>query len=353
MGPLIRYATEGRDFEFAPGVTVADHVRGCRACGSRVESLRRAAEVVVDETKLRVAEPSFKPPPVTEQTGRRKLTKALGVVVPALALVLVTGGAAYHLSTRADLLTRIQDLRQQLGVQKPVETEGFVLTSADTIAVTAKIDKRSIQEVIFRPLEGESESVYHAAAPQEGFATVRATKSYSRQGPQAGLRITVTVEFVPFKDLPAELLPPPGTLVQKKDILLVPGIGIVLDPGKEPVWVDIPQSIELAEGFDTYQLQGRALCDGEVAVLLQPVGTGNPWFAQNYAKGLPVRAGQWFMVPCNFRANTDKYEIVVLVLKSWDELGLKEGQNEVKTLPPTDKQLGPLPISVVKRRVTP
>lgn len=259
------------------------------------------------------------------------------------------GGGAYYLG-RAPLIDQVNALLEQLGLRKPIETEGFVLTASDTLVLTAKINKRSIKQVVFRPLPGEEHVIYDATEPQDGIETVRAEKTFPRHGPWAGKKVTVSVQFIPFSDLPAELLPPVESLTRKRDILLAPATGVILDPASYPVRLDITEQIRV-RGED-YDMQGMSLRDGVLYVLVRPVQEGGPWYVQNFGERLEVRSGQFFRVPCKFHKSAEQFDITALVVPPHED-PFPDGQTQVWTLPTTDDRLEEVRVTVIRNSPLP
>src|SRR5438270_12225285 len=121
-------------------------------------------------------------------------------VKPALAMLLVavilaTAGAGYsgYRLGRAKQIAQFKQLQQELGLDQPVRTEGFAMTGPDTLILTAEINKRSIQRVVFHPLPGENQEVYRAEGPEDGFRVVHAKKTYAPEDRRPEREVSVSV----------------------------------------------------------------------------------------------------------------------------------------------------------------
>lgn len=319
-------------------------------------SLRRVGRIVGNgpaKPKERTAdELGERLPDILRNRRNKKEKKKTARLVSALVLgVFSLGGGigwgAYQLG-RTEVIAQVQTLLDQLGLRKPIQTEGFLLSARDTLVLDARIDRRSIHRVVFRPLPGEEHVLYEADEPQAGFEDVRAEHKYSLHDPWAGKRVTAEVEFVPFDDLPEDLLPSAENLVRRREILITNTLGLVLDPAStEAVRLDMPEQLTMSEE-ELYHVHGLALADGAVYVLVRAVGAGQTvWNVQNYGRGTEVRAGQLFTVE-SFFVQAEQFEVMAILVPSASDWPFPPGQTEIKSIPSSEHRFGPVRVTVTR-----
>lgn len=275
------------------------------------------------------------------------------VILVVGTLVVSTGGAAYYYTAAQRRAAEIADLhraQEQLGLRNPIDTDGFVLAAKDTVSLTARIDARSISRVLFRPADGEQAIVlYESATPEPGVKTIVAKKQYDRNGPYSGRRLTASVEFVPFADV-VRSLPSQIRRTRHVKMLVAPSLGIILDPTSDPVSLDIttPLRLRTTESLD---IRGVAFTDGVAYILIRPAGEGAPWWVQNSGRGVDVRAGHIFAVPCQFGRTGRDFEIAAVVIPSAGEWPAP-AELEIRNIPTVDKSgravepFGPITVTV-------
>lgn len=316
---------------------IEEHLDTCAQCQNLIEVADRVATATLVKDLLRT--PRRRPMPAELENRMRAWLGNLGTLAAGLLIFVAASGAGYVYG-RAAIIAKIEVLLAQLGLKEPITTQGFVVTAPDTLSLSATIDKRSIKKVIARPLPGQEEVLYDAAEAEDGVTTVHATKVYSRQGPWVGKVFKAEVEFVPFGDLPPALLPPKERLTVNRDILVTPALGIVLDPGSEPVSLDITDTLHTrADG--RYDIRGVSHQDGTLFVLVRHEVEAGLWRLQNQGKGLQVHAGDLFIVPCEFYS-PGKFSVAAVVLPGdskspWGN----ETMTADWTLPPSDARFGP------------
>jgi hypothetical protein len=285
---------------------------------------------------------------------RRKMLK---VGFAAVACGLAGAGGGYVVGRR-DRITQLRSMLQDLGLDKPVRTEGFLRKRFDTLLLSADIDKRSIQRVVFRPHSGaEGKAVYTAHAPGEGFAHVRVEHAYDLSGPWAGKPFNAEVEFIPFADLQEQGLIEP--MVLKQEVLVSPTLGLLLDPGGQ-VRLFLGPPIAMESGQIHCAISGRSWVDGFVFVFLRPAGQPI-WFLQNFGEPQQVKAGMEFETPCNVTQLADQFDVQAVVVQASTPAEMKKlspfppGKTEFGTIPNVDlagqtlPNYGPVPFSVVRK----
>ena len=344
LAVLFQYA----DRDALPGpAAVGDleqHIDGCAKCQQQLELLahRSAARALDSMLRRRRAAGSKKFAGAPGRAGKWLVSAAAAVVLLAVAC-----GAAYYVSRSQRLEALEKDLRE-LGLDAPYQTEGFVVAGPDTLVLKATINTNVIEQVIFRagPAK-EQEIVYRAERPQEGMKAVEVRKTFARNGAGAGTAFEVEVEFVPFGDLPH---PFDKQRFERRRILISPANGIVLDPPDDAAIVqftNLPEQVRVGAS-QRYFLRGMSLRDGRLYVLLRPLQeSGSRWYLQNDYKGIDLRKGDWFMVPCVFDETATQFEVVAVVVPKGQE-AYYEGKMVLDSPPPCKEMFGPARITVVR-----
>jgi len=127
-------------------------------------------------------------------------------------------------------------------------------------------------------------------------------------------RVKPRIEFIPFPELPPELLPSKDKLVVEQEFILSPEQG-VLEPGSEPVWLVLPDGVNTAG--DQLDVPGMSLREGLVLLLVRPAGADG-WRIPPPDEQVQVKPGLRFLVPIRLDESANQFEVVAVVVPSRD-----------------------------------
>ena len=280
---------------------------------------------------------------------RRKRNSRRRTILSILCLLgvgMLAGACGYFVSEWHKDIAQVQSLREKLGLRNVVETDGFVRKGFDQIRLVAKVNLRSIRTVLFRPLPGLELELYSATLPQPEMRELKAEFRYDLGTRRQHPRVKPRVEFIPFAELPPELLPSKDKLIVEQEFILSPEQG-VLEPGTEPVWLELPDGVH-ATG-DRLDVSGVSLRDGWLLLLVRPV-EAEAWRVPPPAEHIQVRPGLRFLAPIRLGDSANQFEIVAVVVPSQESSPFAD-KTELVAIPAIDLNGQPLELTKPERLV--